>query len=130
MGVAAMAMGDVARMEGDCPGARTWYRESLLLLREFGNVLDVVHTLEHVSHLAVMEEDWEQAAILLGATQGVRERIGAPLPPADRPIHAQARAGVRQTLGEDGFETTAEAGRAVSLGEAIAHALEHLMPGS
>jgi predicted ATPase len=130
MGVTAMALGDVARVEGDGPGARTWYRESLLCLREFGNVLDRVDTLEHVSRLAVMEERWEQAAILFGATQGIRDRIGAPLPPAERPTYTQARAGVRQALGEDGFESASEAGKVMSLDEAIARALEHLTPDS
>jgi hypothetical protein len=60
--------------------------------------------------------------------------MGAPLPPAERAEHHRSAAAVRTVLGEAAFTAAWAEGRAMSLDDAIAAALEGettvISPGS
>jgi predicted ATPase len=129
-GRAAMGVGDVARLEGNGPRAQALYRESLALLGELGSALDVAVTLEHTATLEISEGRWDQGAILMGAARGIRERVGAPLPPADWPVHNRDAAVLQEALGHDTFEARLEQGRRMTMSQAITFALETEQAGS
>jgi hypothetical protein len=54
----------------------------------------------------------------------LRQTIGAPIAPVDRPGHAAAAAAARAGLGEAAFEAAHAAGRALPPERAIAEALD------
>jgi hypothetical protein len=66
----------------------------------------------------------EQAARLLGAWEATLERMGATPQPADRPEHDRNIAAVRNQLAPKTFEAAWGEGRAMSLEQAVASALE------
>ncbi|MGH2353956.1 MAG: ATP-binding protein, partial [Chloroflexota bacterium] len=70
-----------------------------------------------------------RAAQVFGAAEALRERSGAAVLPADLPLYECAVSRVRDRLGEEGFATAREAGRAMPLEQAIALALEGLLDG-
>jgi hypothetical protein len=57
----------------------------------------------------------------------VREAIGAPLPPAERPLFDQTVATARAALGTDAFAAAWEHGRTLPLEQLIATALGHVV---
>jgi predicted ATPase/class 3 adenylate cyclase len=118
------SLGSVARDQGDDAAARVLFTESLALHRELGHRLGIVKDLEGLAALAVAQAQPERAARLLGAAEALREVIGAPLPPADRAGHDRSVPAVRTALGEQAFATAWAEGRAMSLDEAVAFALE------
>jgi hypothetical protein len=69
--------------EDDTGGARRLYGESLSVLRAFGNKRDVVEVLEGLAGVAVSQARPEPAVRLFGTAEGLREAMGASLPPAD-----------------------------------------------
>jgi hypothetical protein len=64
-----------------------------------------------------------RAAWLFGAAEAARERIGAPLPPGDRPLYDRHLARARADLDETAFDAAWAEGRAMTLDEAVAYAL-------
>ena len=63
-------------------------------------------------------------ARVFGATEALREAICAPMPPVERPDYDRAVAAARAQLGEVAFSSGWAEGRAMTLEQAIAHALE------
>ena len=62
----------------------------------------------------------ERAAVLFGASQAVREAIGAPILGPDLARFRKAGAEVRLALGEDPFTAAERRGRAMSVADAVA----------
>ena len=73
--------------------------------------------------MAAGQRQPERAARLFGAAEGLREVMGAPLPPADRAGRDRSVAAVRSALGEEAFAAAWAEGRAMSLEAAVAFAL-------
>ena len=57
----------------------------------------------------------EYAAFLLGAADGIREVIGAPVPEIEKPDHQATRAAIEESLDRRAFRTAWSAGRAAPL---------------
>jgi hypothetical protein len=79
--------------------------------------------LEGLAALAAAQAQPERAARLFGTAEGLREAMGAPLPPAERAEHDRSVAAVRTTLGEEAFAAAWAEGRAMSRDQAVAFAL-------
>ncbi len=122
LGQALHAAGTVARVGGD-DRAADLYDESLALYQRLGNKAGVAACLEGLAYLAADGDSPERAARLFAAAGGVRDAIGAPLPPVDRPDHDRAVAEARAPLGDDGFADAWAAGQSLSLEQAIDEAL-------
>jgi hypothetical protein len=73
--------------------------------------------------LAIVSERSEQAVLLFGAEEALREASGVSRPPVFQPAYEAAVAQLRTALGEPQFATAWEAGRALSLEEAVVEAL-------
>jgi tetratricopeptide (TPR) repeat protein len=115
--------GHVAHDQGDQERALALYAESLTLYKRVGDRVGIAACLEGLSCVAFAQGQMERATRLSGAAAALRDEIGAPLPPADRPAYERAVAALHTALGDDAFEAYWEAGRALSLEQAIAEAL-------
>jgi tetratricopeptide (TPR) repeat protein len=114
-----------AKDQGDSGAARALSEESLAIFRELGGrSRGIFQNLEELAAVAVAQGQPERAARLFGAAEGLREALGAPLPPVDRAEHDRSVAAVRTALGEEAFTAAWAEGRAMSLDEAVAYALK------
>jgi predicted ATPase/Tfp pilus assembly protein PilF/DNA-binding XRE family transcriptional regulator len=121
-------LGCVAKQQGDSARATTLFEESLALYQELGDKYGMVNSLEWWVHattgLNTAPEARERLARLLGAADGLRTTIGAPVPPGlDQRGHERTVATLRSALGEGAFAAAWAAGQALSLEQAITEAL-------
>jgi predicted ATPase/Flp pilus assembly protein TadD len=103
--------------------ARALLAESLALAREIDARPCVIGCLEGLAALARKEGEAERAARLFAAAEALREVIGSPLPPNDRPERDAHLAALREALGESAWSAAWEAGRALTWEQAAACAL-------
>ncbi len=117
-------LGDLASATDDSARAWSCYRDGLAIYEEIGNRLGVVEGIERLARLMAGRQSWIHAARCFGAVSAVRERIGAPILPVDRPAVDQAIADARAALGDGLFTATWNAGRAMETDEMIAEATQ------
>jgi predicted ATPase/class 3 adenylate cyclase len=118
-----LELGRVARTQGDAAQAREYYVESLTL---FGDLRDkelIPECLEGIAGLASEAGQPVQAARLFGAAESLRESAGVPLPPVHRTAYERDLAAARTQLDEATFAVVWAEGRAMTLEQAIAYAL-------
>lgn len=117
-------LGRVAVAQGDPRTARRLLEESLALCRELGDRTGIAASIEGLAAVAAALGEPDRAACLSGAIERLREEIGAPRPPSERPQHDHTIAAARAAL-RDGaaFDVAWRKGRAMALGEAVAFAL-------
>jgi non-specific serine/threonine protein kinase len=121
---ALTTLGDVSLHLGDIASAGACFRESLPICRELGTRLEIVVGLEGLAAVAVAQGQPQRAARLIGAAEALRASSSAPLPPEDRTKYDRSVAAVRTTLGEEAFAVAWTEGRALSLEDAVACAME------
>jgi predicted ATPase len=80
--------------------------------------------------LALAEGDPERAALLEGAAEGLRRRVGLPTWPLLRRVEAELVAQVRQRLDAGQFDQAFSAGSALTQREAVAIARNHRDTGT
>ena len=97
--------------------------QGLTLASRLGEITDIAYTVEERAALALAEDDPQRAARLAGAAQAAREGIAATLPPKQRTTHEQTLTAARAALGDEAFTTDWDAGRALTLDEAVKQAL-------
>ncbi len=114
----------VAESQSDLERAVALLRESMTLLREAGDRRHTARCLDALARVALRQGMPERAARLGGAAEGLRDAIGTPLPPVVREPHAQTVFATRTALGEDAFARLWADGRAMTLDQAVAYALE------
>jgi hypothetical protein len=117
-------LGHLERETGDYARASAFYKESLLLRREQGNMLTIAQSLEDFAGLAGRQGQWERAVRLLGAAETLGATLDRTLPVSDAAEYERTVAAARDALGEEAFTEAWEAGRAMTLEQAIFHALE------
>ncbi|MEP6756661.1 MAG: tetratricopeptide repeat protein [Chthonomonadales bacterium] len=137
-----MGLGNVAKFQGDYGAARAFYEQSVEIRKEIGDRQGMVESMEAFAmlaasscHISALPTETttapenvgaylQRAPRLWGAAQALREQIGAPLSPGEQKEQDAKVAEARQQL--DGEEWTAawEAGRQMSLEEAVAYALQ------
>ncbi|HZO89052.1 MAG TPA: tetratricopeptide repeat protein, partial [Chthonomonadaceae bacterium] len=109
---------------GDYATARRCLGESLRLEQALGNKTGLAEALEGFANLALAEGRARTAARLLGAAEAQREAIGAPLAPGEQARQEQDRAALCRALGEEALAAAWKEGRALTIEQAIALALE------
>jgi predicted ATPase len=100
--------------------ARALLHEALDLSLAARSVQFVSQCLAAFAQLAMAEGDPEQAALLEGAAQGLRQRVGLLAWPMLRPGETELVAQGRQTLGADRFDQAFASGSRLSQHEAAA----------
>ena len=91
--------------------------------RELSIQWEIAACMEGLAEVAAGQDRPRRAARLWGAAEVIRERLGAPLPPAGRSRYEAAVARARVTLGDGAFDAAWAEGRAQPLDQAVASAL-------
>ncbi|MEV4392945.1 BTAD domain-containing putative transcriptional regulator [Nonomuraea sp. NPDC049607] len=99
-------LGFVAELRGDHGSAADRHRRGLELARSAGEPRAVALSLEGLAGAAALAGDAGRAALLLGAADGLRGSVGAPLPAAERGDVERITASAVATLGQDAFAAT------------------------
>jgi predicted ATPase len=124
IGIVRLAMGRVARARGDLDEARLLAAEALRLQLQVGDVGNISTRL-HV--LATIDADagrLAQAVRLAAAASAMDETMGTRVPPVARHELQGWLAPARSTLGDDLFARCWAEGRAMTLEQAVAYALD------
>ncbi|MGH7428914.1 MAG: tetratricopeptide repeat protein, partial [Candidatus Methylomirabilaceae bacterium] len=112
-----------AHERGDDVSARALLEEALTIQREVGDKRGIAYSLERFASLAGANGRHERAARLFGAAEALRERIGAPLSPADRVEYDHGVSAVRAALTGAVLEAAWAQGRAMTQEQAVEFAL-------
>jgi tetratricopeptide (TPR) repeat protein len=114
-----------AQAQGDWERARRLYREGLTLAEELGDRTNLAYCLEGLAGVAGARGEPERAARLFGAAEALLETVGVARYPyvPDRTAYQRWVAAARAQLAESGFATAWAEGRAMTVDQAIAHAV-------
>ena len=121
----ASALSDLAGLsydQGNNAEARRLYAESIWLFWDLRHKRGVARVLECFAASAAAQSNAEQALRWAGAAAALRERLGAPLTPADRATLEKALEFARRTLGSPASLTAWMEGWAMPLEEAVKEA--------
>ncbi|MFL5805348.1 MAG: tetratricopeptide repeat protein [Roseiflexaceae bacterium] len=122
---AQFELGRVARARGDGLAAARQLTASLAGYREYwGNKREIAYCLEELAGLAATTQHPVRATRLFGAAEALRASVGIPLPPVHRADYERDVALVRANMDDATFAAAWAAGRAMTIDEAIAEALE------
>jgi predicted ATPase/class 3 adenylate cyclase len=122
-GMCAFLLGLVAYRQADYAAARTLTREALLIFRDLGAKWTIQNTLASSAALAALTQP-ELAVRLAGATQALGESVAVPPIPLVLGILKPALERTRAELGETRYSAAWAEGRAMTLEQAVAYALE------
>jgi predicted ATPase/DNA-binding CsgD family transcriptional regulator len=114
----------MAYRHGDLARAAALQRQSLSLLKEPEERWYLSRSFEDLAVIAAAQRDFRRAARLLGASEVLREAIGAPIYPRLRAEFDKAVTATQAALGQDSFAATWAEGRRLPLAEAIVEALD------
>jgi predicted ATPase len=117
-------LGWVALGRGEYPQAAALFAEALTLFRDLEDLVNIAECLEGFAGATGMRGEGERAARLYGAADSLRQYLGAPLLPGDRPRHERYLAAARSLLNEAAWEAAWEEGQAMTWEAAISYALE------
>jgi tetratricopeptide (TPR) repeat protein len=121
--IALVNLGSLAEETGASDRAAAHYAECLRLCRTLGEKMITGYALHGLALLALHQEDWPRALLLLTATAALRERVGTALTPEDRAEHEKALSSLRTHLEPDLFQTLTTEGRSMDLAVTISYAL-------
>jgi len=123
----ASALSDLANLscdQGNNDEARRLYGESLREFQDLGHKRGVARVLECLAASAAAQSKPEQALQLAGAAAALRQRLGAPLTPAEQPRLEKALEFARRTLGNAAGLTAWLEGWEMPVEQAIQEALK------
>jgi non-specific serine/threonine protein kinase len=109
---------------GNYDEARALCRQSLRLSREINDKRTLSQSLEQMAGLMSLQGEHQLAARLMGAAGALRQSIFAAVEPLDRPHHYRWVEQVRANLDEATLAAAWAEGRAMTLEQAVAYALE------
>jgi predicted ATPase/class 3 adenylate cyclase len=119
---ALLELGNLSRAQEDCSAAHSFYQEGLRILGPESP--EPPRYLEAVAALAVAQGQGERAARLYGVAEALRKARGTPLPPCELDAYHDDVAVARAALGEEAFAAAWAEGRAMTVEQAIAYALD------
>jgi predicted ATPase len=115
-----VGLGTLAVVGGRLEEARALLEEGLELSLAAHSTLSVTLCLAAFAQLALVEGDAERAALLAGAAEGLRRRVGLRAWQLLRRPEAELLAQLRRALGADRFEELFAAGARLTQQEAVA----------
>jgi predicted ATPase/DNA-binding CsgD family transcriptional regulator/DNA-binding XRE family transcriptional regulator len=121
---ALFVLASLAHERRDVLRAGALYREAIGLAWEHHDRLCVRMALPGLAGLAILEGDPVRALRLAGAASALEENAGIWAFPPIRDRHERWLASAREAVDADTWTATMAAGRALSLDEAVAYALE------
>lgn len=118
-----MNLGSALFHLGEAAAAMELYREALPLYLQTRNDEGIVWALERLAIVEALQGDARKAARLMGTASTMRERLGIPMPVFDREDFEAALSELRAKPGEAAFTDEFEAGRSMTLEQALPFAL-------
>jgi predicted ATPase/DNA-binding SARP family transcriptional activator len=115
-------LGMLAYLQEDYAGARQYFAESLAATSQGGGVDVVPSSLDGLAGVASALRQPIRAARLLGAAEALREAIDCVLPPIEQRYYNHICMSVCGQLPEEALQTAWQAGRRLTLKQAIAEA--------
>jgi predicted ATPase/DNA-binding CsgD family transcriptional regulator len=124
------ALGLDAWRTGDQPRAAALEKDSLRMKRDLDDQVGIALCLEALAWLATTEHDAERSPTLLGAADAIWQVVGMSLTeiPFFATYRAEGEAAARQRLPERAFEAAFRRGAQLTATDAIALALEEVVP--
>ena len=116
-------LGHVAAREGRFDEALQLFREALLIGRQ-QDLQSEADALQEVAAVAAAQRRYEEAAVLIGAAEGLREGIEAEQEEVARALREETLSILRRNLEEDDFVAAWERGRAMTLEQAVEYAVQ------
>jgi predicted ATPase/class 3 adenylate cyclase len=111
-------------LQGDYGEARRLLHRSVVVFREAGDRWNVGRSLLRLARIALSEGEPDRAARLCGTAEAVFEAVHSPMWPTDRSDFSRLMADARASLADTAFVSAWGNGRAMTLEQAIAYALE------
>jgi predicted ATPase/DNA-binding XRE family transcriptional regulator/uncharacterized protein HemY len=133
-------LGRLAQVQGDSMAARVFYRKALELYRQRTNRPDypirpwrwlktyravAAYPVNALAILETTQDEMERATKLFGAAEALYTGIRVEMSPMERVEYDRAVGAARAFLGEETFTPAWEAGKAMTMEQAIAYALEN-----
>ena len=117
-------LGETALGLGRLDEAARHLAQGLVLSQTLGDQASIAWCLAGLGSVAALDEAPERAARLWGAAERLRQTIGCRPAPAARATYERALATAPAQLGEGAFATAWERGRALTVEQAIAEAVD------
>jgi len=112
------------RQQGHFAQAKLLYRETLLEWQRLGHRAAIAHELECLAMIAKAEEEDQRAAKLFGAAEVLRENIHLPMTSFEHVEYEREVNDLRANMDDATFTKAWAEGRALTMEQAIAFALE------
>jgi hypothetical protein len=109
----------VLREHGELDEPLGIYRHLLPKWKDLGHRSAVAHELECIAYILTRKEEPERAATLLGAAETLRKTIDSVMTRMEQAEYEREVSGLRDMLGEEEFRKQWDAGRALTIEEAI-----------
>jgi tetratricopeptide (TPR) repeat protein len=119
-----MNLAEAATDVGELDRAAKLFEEGLELRRKLADKQGILTALEGAARLCVARGRARKAVPLWGAAEHLREEIGASLTPYDREQYERNVASAREAVEDVAFRNAWDDGRAMTIEEAIAAALD------
>jgi hypothetical protein len=116
-------LGHVARQAGNTPEARKIYHETLNRWHDMGNRGAIANQLESFAFIDILEEEPQQAALLLGGAESLRNRVNAPMTDFERREYDEFVLRLQAMLPVTEFQSLWAQGRSMTIDQAIQLAL-------
>jgi predicted ATPase len=110
--------------QGEADKARALLEESLTIWRDLEDRHGNIWNLERLAEVAVAQSQPARAARLWGAAEGMREKLGVPLPPPERQRCERPLAAARAQLSTTEWEAAWREGRRMPFEQALQYAVE------
>jgi tetratricopeptide (TPR) repeat protein len=117
-------LGEVAVAQERFDAAAPLLEEGLTLAYEVGSKRSIAYCLEGIARLNAARGSIDAAACIWGAAEKVRDVGGIPLPPAIQASFERDLQGLRCLVGEETWKRAWGRGRAMTVKDAVAEALE------
>ncbi len=120
-----VALGGLSLLQGNVDAAAEQLQEGLDLSRELNDPGNIAACLEGIAGVALAHGQVEEAVRLLGSARALRDATGAVALPTSDALNAGIVGAIRSALDEASFERAFAEGAALTVDQAIEHALEH-----
>jgi predicted ATPase/class 3 adenylate cyclase len=118
--VSLYSLAKVVAAQGDNARSQSLYEEGIAMARMEGNRQTVAFGLEGLARVVSVQRELSWAARLWGAAEILREKIGAPIHPVERPAYESSVTAAHAQLGEKLFATAWAEGRLMTPEQALA----------
>ncbi|MGO8949487.1 MAG: tetratricopeptide repeat protein [Ktedonobacterales bacterium] len=113
------SLGDLWRAERELAQAAHYYEESLAVYHSLGASPGIARCLVGIAAIAEAQQQSAFAAQLLGAADHLRDTLGMPRHPVERPPQRELLDQLRTKLGQAGFESARRTGADDVLGQVM-----------